>query len=150
MVSRVERDLSAIAEAHRRFLPKGFEEEVAALEVELDGGRSVLAMRQKGKKVRKDSSIRIRTAILEELSLFLCSDHDRYRDLKESGAELSKESVQFISGVVVGALGVTSGVATGCVAFIALATLRVGIGVFCKLNPPPQQSKVSQKRKKSK
>jgi len=148
MTKRVDPELVAFAEEHRQFLPEGFLEEVDALESELVQDRSILPLRAKGRGRRKNSNVRIRAAILEELSLFLCSDDARYKDLRGTGKKLTKDATKFIAGVIVGTLGITSGIATGCVAFVALACMRVGIGVFCRLNPPPTENQTNKTARK--
>jgi hypothetical protein len=87
----------------------------------------------------KTSNVGIRAAILEELRLFLCTDHSRYKNLRTQGKKLTKDAILFIAGVIGGTLSLPAGVATACVAFIALACLRVGAGTFCRLIPSPAQ-----------
>ena len=148
MPSKTEQELAVLAAAYREYLPEGFEEEVAVIETELAGGRDILAIRERGSRGRKGSVARIRSAVLEELSLFLCSKDPRYKDLRKTGNTLSKDAANFIAGVVAGALSLSAGVATGCVAFLSLAALRVGIGTFCRLNPPPSKEKKKDSKKK--
>jgi hypothetical protein len=77
----------------------------------------------------------VTAAIVRELSLLLCSDDARYASVRSDGQKLSRDGVRFVAGVIVGALGLTAGAATACVALVAMACLKVGVGVFCRLNP---------------
>jgi len=141
MASNLDSELVAFAERYRCFLPDGFQEEIDVLKSELAQQRSIVPLRAKGRGSRRQSNVSIRAAILQELSLFLCTDDARYADLRGNGRKLTKEVVQFMAGVIVGLLGVASGVATACVAFLALACARIGLGTFCRLNPPPSKTK---------
>jgi hypothetical protein len=134
---KADQELVELAEKHRRFLPKDFLRDVDAVAADLAADRSIELMRTKGQSARRSSNVRIRSAILEELSLFLCTEDPRYASVRGEGKKVTKSVVQFVAGVIVGSLGLASGAATGCVAFLALACAHVGIGAFCRLNPPP-------------
>lgn len=136
MSARASRELVDIAEQYRSLVPQGFLAEVDTLASDLVQNRPVVAMRSKGRRGVAFTNARIKAAILDEISLFLCTDDARYEGLRGEGRELGKDAVHFIAGIVVGTLGLASGVATGCVAFVALACAKVGIGTFCRLNPP--------------
>ncbi len=136
----VDPELVVFAEQHRHLLPEGFMEEIDALESQLVQNVPIRPTRVKGQMdASTPSNSELRAAVLKELSLFLCSDDTRYTDLRGTGRKLSKDAVHFIAGVIVGTLGIASGMATACVAFVALACLRVGVATFCRLNPPPRK-----------
>lgn len=139
----VDLNLVAFAEEHRHLLPEGFVEEIDSLESQLTQNIPVLATRAKGsRRSSKMTNARICAAILQELSLFLCTDEPRYQELRGTGRKLTKEVVHFIAGVIVGTLGIASGMAVACVAFVAIACLRVSLATFCRLNPPSRHREV--------
>ena len=150
MPQRIDRAFVAFAEQHRPLLPEGFIQEVDALEAELVQNRSIQPMVAKGRgRAWKTSNVGIRAAVLEELRLFLCTDHSRYKDLRTQGGKLTKDAVLFIAGVIGGILSLPAGVATACVAFLAMSCLRVGVGTFCRLMPAPTQSNSRRQKKEA-
>lgn len=137
MNTKVDRELVELAEQYRSVVPDDFFREVDSLSADLAQNRPLMKMTQKGGK-RDQTSSRLKAAILEELSVLLCTDEPRYASVRNDSKKITKDAVHFMAGVIVATVGVTSGVATGGVAFIAIACARVGVGVFCKLNPPPK------------
>jgi hypothetical protein len=133
----IDPELIELAEEHRHLLPRGFNQEADAVEAALSKGQTLLAFRSKGRGKAKKSNVGIRAAVLEELRLFLCTEDVRYKDLQAGGKSLTKQSVLVIAGWVAATLGITTGIATACVSFLALAILRLGVATFCRLNPPP-------------
>jgi hypothetical protein len=122
-----------MAEELRAELPSGFREEVDRFAADLAQGRGLTDRRAKGR--RSQTNAAVTAAIVRELSLLLCSDDARYASVRSDGQKLSRDGVRFVAGVIVGALGLTAGAATACVALVAMACLKVGVGVFCRLNP---------------
>ena len=137
MRKAVDKDLVALAEQYRDQLPPDFQRHIDALTSDLSQERPFTRLTAKGGGCGESSNARIIAAVLDEVSLFLCADDARYAGLRNQGRKLGKDVVHFIAGIVVGTLGLTTGVATGCVAFVVLACSRIGVGAFCRLHPPP-------------
>lgn len=135
----VNRELVSLAEQHRDEVPPDFIREMDSVEADLAAGRELTVVRSRGgsKSRRKVSSSDIKSAVMQEISIFLCTNDPKYKSLRGQGNVLGKDVVHFIAGFIVASLGIASGMATGCVAFAALACTKVGIAVFCRLNPPP-------------
>ena len=79
---------------------------------------------------------RLRRAAVAELHKLLCTNERRYKEVRQEGHTLSKAAVAATAGYVAGTLDVSIGLATAAVGFVALAILKVGIGVFCRVVPP--------------
>jgi hypothetical protein len=136
-------ELEELAESHRGKLPADFFTGLTELEADLARGRWPEEPRPRGEAQAKKGGKRktkpgLRTAVLEELRLLLCTNDGRYKEVREQGQSLTKVGIAAVAGYVAAALGVSLGLATGAVAFIALAVLRVGAGAFCRLHPPPE------------
>lgn len=133
-------DLKRFVDDYRASLPAGFDEEVLLLESDLAEGRKLATWQPRGAENEIDhvtiNNVSLRNAILRELSLFLCSDHPRYADVRGRGKELTSISVSMIAGYLAATIGLSLGVATAAVGFIALAISRVSLGVFCQLCDP--------------
>ncbi|MEO8657984.1 MAG: hypothetical protein ABI693_05915 [Bryobacteraceae bacterium] len=125
-----------LAEQYRADVPDGFLREVDILAADLVQERVIAPVRSKGGRRHQPSNTQIKSAILGEISLLLCSDDPKYKSLRGQGNGVTKDAVHFIAGVIVATLGLASGAATGCVAFLVLACARVSVGVYCRLNPP--------------
>ena len=147
-MSAINTALVNLAEEHRAEVPNEFLREMDSVAADLASGRELVAVRSKGRRgVRgKVSSADIRSAILEEIRLFLCTNDPKYKAMRGEGHAIGKDVVHFMAGFVVATLGIASGMATGCVAFAVLACTRVGVAVFCRLNPPPVRAKKSPSR----
>ena len=79
-----------------------------------------------------ESQARLVDMIMAELHLLLCSNDKRYGEVRKSGKVFSQAALPAVAAYVAGACGVSVGLATGGVAFIAIAVFRVGVGVFCR------------------
>jgi len=141
--NRIDPELIAFSEEHRALLPDGFAQEVDSVESALASGRTLEAFRTKGKGIAKKSNAGIRAAILDELSLYLCTDHPRYAELRSAEKTFTKQVMLVVAGVIAATVGISTAVATACVSFLALACLRIGVATFCRLNPPPAEGKKS-------
>jgi hypothetical protein len=123
-------DLILLAEEHRGDLPPGFDAMSQELEVLLANGRDIPHLtRGDGGSLNH----RIRKAVLQELRGFLCTDDPRYAQVREHGGTITRTSTAGIAAYVAGAVGISAGMATACVAFVALAVLNVGVGTFCRV-----------------
>lgn len=121
-------ELVLIAEEHRADLPPGFDALSKELEVLLATDRGIPDVTRGG-----SLNHRIRQAALQELRGFLCTKDPRYDDVREHGKTITRTSLASIAAYVAGAVGISAGMATACVAFVALAVMNVGIGTFCRL-----------------
>ena len=145
MLDPSEMELMEFAESQRGKLPDRFFAELSAMEADLARGRwpqeprsrSVRSLASVPKKQQDALKPGLRSAILAELRLLLCGNDPRYRDVRERGKALSKAGLGAVSAYVAGAVGISLGVATAAVAFIALALCRLGVGVFCRITAPP-------------
>lgn len=75
--------------------------------------------------------------ILGELSLYLCTSDSKYDTLRSQGENATTALVAMLGGTVATKFGITSMAATACVAYVALAVVKLGVGVFCDCYPPP-------------
>jgi hypothetical protein len=76
---------------------------------------------------------RIKAAVLGELRELLCTENVRYEDVRDHGRVITRTSLAGVSAYVAGAVGISAGAAMACVAFVALAVAKVGVGAFCRM-----------------
>ena len=127
-------DLVLLAEEHRADLPAGFDALAQELGLLIQDGRP-LGDLTRGKK---DSlNHRIRHAAIQELRGFLCTNDRRYAEVRAHGKTITRTSLASVAAYVAGAVGITTAMATACVAFVALAILNVGVGTFCRVTDDP-------------
>lgn len=136
MDDAVWNELVEIAEKHRALLPDGFliqRDHIAAC---LERGERVgpLVFRS-GAKGRKHLTIPY--AVMSELRLLLCTGDERYAEVRRKGESFVKGALPAVSGFIAGSCGVSEGVATACVAFIALCVFKIGVGAFCQVAAEP-------------
>ncbi len=79
-------------------------------------------------------------AILEEIRLLLCTTNPRYTDIRRRGRSMLTAGIPAIAGYIAGVFGIPVASATGAVAFLVLAILRVGVAVFCRISAPNAQT----------
>ena len=79
---------------------------------------------------------RVAYAALAELRLLLCTQNKKYEDVRVKAGSFTKVALPAVSGYVAGTLDISLGVATACVAFVALCVFRLGAGVFCSMTEP--------------
>lgn len=141
-MSLQDREVVAVAEKYRADVPAEFLRELDSLAADLASGQEIVNVRAKGRRRvgREPSSGDIKSVIIDELWLLLCTNDPKYKKLRGKGDVIGTDVVHFIAGVVVASLGLASGMATGCVAFAVLACTRVGVAVFCRLNLPSADS----------
>jgi hypothetical protein len=123
-------ELVLFAEEHRTSLPIGFDGTAEELTVLMQRGAPITAT---ARGAAGPLNIRIKDAVVLELRDLLCTDSVRYADVRTHGHVVSRASLASIAAYVAGALGITAGAATACVAFVALAVAKVGSGAFCRL-----------------
>ena len=75
--------------------------------------------------------------ILGELSLYLCTSDPKYDTLRSQGENATTALVAMLGGTVATKFAISSMTATACVAYVALAVVKLGVGVFCDRYPPP-------------
>lgn len=124
-------DLVLLAEEYRGSLPSGFDASCHELGVLLEGGAPISTL---DRGVSGSLNQRIKQAVIGELREFLCTDAERYKDVRAHGKTLTRTSITSISAYVAGAVGISAAAATACVAFVALAVAKVSVGTFCRLS----------------
>jgi len=127
-----DEELALLAEQHRGDLPSGFDAVAHEVGLLLESGAAIETLTR---GVKSSLNHRIRAAVLSELRDLLCTDNKRYADVRAHGNTITKTSIASASAYVAGAVGISAAAATACVAFIALAVSKVGVGVFCRLAP---------------
>src|SRR5437764_1786626 len=98
MSNGAELELLEFAESQRKNLPDRFFAELSAMEADLARGRwpqeprsrSARSMAGMSKKEKDALKPGLRSAILAELRLFLCTKEPRYKDVRDKGNALSK------------------------------------------------------------
>lgn len=136
MTEREERELQELAEMGRKLLPKEFFAFNDSVDTLVRTG--VLRPKTRTRDGSEESwSSRIGLAALEQLRMYLYTDDGRYKDVRAKGKSLARSAVQAIAAYIAGAFGLTVGVATAAVAFLALAITRIGVGTFCELTNRP-------------
>ena len=138
-----ENDLVFFAEEQRANLPAGFDAVAQELTVLLETGAEIDLL---DRGPRAPLNQRIRRAVIMELRAFLCTGDKRYADVRAQGNALTRASLASVSGYVAAAVGISAGVATACVAFVALALANIGIGAFCQLTADDRSAAVSSKK----
>jgi hypothetical protein len=123
-------DLVLLAEEHRRNLPEGFESTANELSVLLETGAPLHAMTRGS---QGSMNQQIKAAVLRELRDLLCTNDKRYEDVRAHGKVITRTSLASVSAYVAGAVGISAGAAMACVAFVALAVAKVGVGAFCRI-----------------
>ena len=139
-----EDELVLFAEEHRGSLPAGFDAAAQELTVLLQTGAEIDLL---DRGSRAPLNQRIRRAVIIELRAFLCTTDKRYAEVRRHGTALSRTSLASMSAYVAGAVGISAGVATACVAFVALAVTNISIGTFCQLTADDRPAVESKKRR---
>ena len=140
-------DLILFAEEHRARLPAGFDAVAQELAVLLETGAEIDLL---DRGPRAPLNQRIRRAVIIELRACLCTADKRYADVRAQGKALSRASLASVSGYVAAAVGISAGVATACVAFVALAFANISIGTFCQLTADDRSAADSGKKSRAK
>ena len=126
-------ELAELAERHRGELPIGFFQSRDFIEASLSAGHWPDELRERA-VIGRDEAARLANAVLKELHVLFCTSDSRYKGIREEGDKFCSIAVPAVASSVATALGITSGVATGAVAFVALAVLKIGTAVFCRLS----------------
>jgi hypothetical protein len=123
------------ANKRSQYLPDEFFDDLSNVELSLERGAWPEVPINRGRNGRSIPAIR--AAILEELRKLLCTSDPRYRKVRGQGKGISQAAVVAIAGYIATTFGIALAFATGAVAFLSLLLLRLGVGVFCAVNPPP-------------
>ena len=124
-------ELVLLAEEHRRDLPAGFESAASELAVLLEAGAPLTAATRGG---AGSLNQRIKAAVLAELRELLCTNDVRYKDVREQGKVITRTSLPGVAAYVAATVGISAAAATACVAFVALAVAKIGVGAFCRVS----------------
>lgn len=134
------RSLQALAEEYRGALPSEFFNELDRIHAELAEGRFPSPLTTRGAK--SGLLPRVIDAVLQELHTLLCTGDPTYADERRAGHRITKDTVHFVAGLVVGKLGATDHeLVVGVAAYLALLIARMGIRVFCRLSGPRKDAK---------
>jgi hypothetical protein len=142
------RELAALAEENRAYLPPAFFEELSAIETSLVLGQDPtevmrgLSEKRRAKKrgAGAEYSPELRNALLTELSILLCTDDPKYAHVRGFGRQVTAPSVKAIAAIIAGAtFGPVFGLVVGMAAFIGLAIGSIGVEAYCRLRPPPSK-----------
>ncbi len=125
--------LAQLALLHRNDVPPTFAVEAFDLRANIPSERILEREEPTGQHTNQS----IRTLIVRELSIYLCTDDPKYGSLRSQGENATTALVAMLGGTVATTLGLPLATATGCVAYVALAVAKLGVGVFCDLCPPP-------------
>jgi hypothetical protein len=127
--------LLQIAEASRGRLDTSFFQYRDYVETKLENSEWPEPLRFYSAETSVDESqARLVDLIVAELHLLLCTTDNRYKDVRSKGKIFSQAALPAVAAYVAGACGISVGLATGGVAFIAIAVFRVGVGVFCRVS----------------
>lgn len=129
----VDGDLLSLAESGRAMLGSDFFNARDAAESALERGQSISDVVARG----ASTEIRLVNAAIAELRDLLCTESDRYKNVRERGTSFANAAVPAIAGYLAGLLGVSVALATAGVAFVALTVLKFGAGIFCSLTSVP-------------
>ncbi len=114
---------------HRDALPPQFFSDLNIVEAELARGDLPEDLVSKGEP--RDTIPGARSAILFELHRLLCTDDPFYGSVRSGAKEVTQDAAKIMGGVIAGTCGLTVLVATGMVAFLALAVMKLGAGLYC-------------------
>jgi hypothetical protein len=134
MDAEIDYELKAIAEEHRADFTQEFFRYRDFVEESLEAENWPELRFRLGQETSRDS--KLVKAILSELRALLCTEDKRYSDVRRSAGVFSKVALPAVAAYVAGAVGISVGLASGGVAFIALAVFKVGKNVFCKTTKP--------------
>lgn len=73
--------------------------------------------------------------VKEEFAVFLCTDHEKYSDLRSKGEELGEKNtdllVSAISGIIGSQIGVAAGIVAPLVVWLLVTGSRIGTEALC-------------------
>ena len=76
--------------------------------------------------------------VKKEMFVLICTDHEKYSDLRKSLNEVKEKSTKYIlttiAGVVGGILGVEAGVISGFCVILLHSALKIGKESYCAIN----------------
>lgn len=131
----IDREMIELAENHRQSLGEEFFSYRDEIEANLLRSRWPEIPKARGPESTPER-VKLADAILSELRVLLCTDEERYADVRKQGGAWSKTAITAVAGYITASLGVSAGLATGGVVFISLVILRVGVGAFCRVATP--------------
>lgn len=132
-------EIIGLAEEHRNELSSDFFVYYDDLERQLGQRRLPERLRTRGETSEVWYS-ELGPAIIDELRLFLCTNDERYASVREKGEGVGQTAIAAIAGSLAAQFGLAVGATTGAVAFIALAVMKIGVSVFCRLTSAKQTS----------
>jgi hypothetical protein len=132
MPDSIPHDVVSLAEESRGELPADFFLYYDDLQGALARGTIPEALSARG----PDGSAwygKIGPAILSELEVLLCTDDTKYAEVRKRGEQLGQTTIGAIGASVALQFGLTVAMATGAVAFIAIAIAKIGAATFCRM-----------------
>jgi hypothetical protein len=133
MIDSIDPDVALVAEEHRQVLDEEFFSVSNYIELSLSNGKFPESLRFRD-GAHDGKTLALVEATMKELRLLLCTNDKKYDEVRQQGSSFSKLALTAMAGYVAHACSISLGVATGGVAFLALAVFRVGVGVFCQLS----------------
>jgi hypothetical protein len=129
-------ELQDLSEKYKGELPAGFFEYTSYAEEQLAERRSPGRWEARG--LGRDEGVKLAEAILQELTILLCGNDPKYRDVAKSGKRFAQTATAAVGGYIAAAFGIGIALATSAVAVCLLLVTRVGLGVFCRMSTDRQ------------